>query len=58
MEGRWEVMRSALLASANELLGYERNRQPDWSQRMSLGLSYGGGIMHMTDGRLQERKSI
>ena len=27
-----EVMRSALLESADELLGYEKIRQPDWFQ--------------------------
>ena len=57
---RWEVMRSALLESADELLGCEKNKQPDWFQESaeSLGLSYSGGIMLMTDGWLQERKRI
>ena len=32
MEERWEVMRSSLLESADELLGYEKSRQPDWFQ--------------------------
>ena len=30
VEERWEVMRSSLLESADELLGYEKSRQPDW----------------------------
>ena len=30
MEERWEVMCSALLESADEFLGYEKSRQPDW----------------------------
>ena len=32
VEERWEVMHSALLESADELLGYEKSRQPDWFQ--------------------------
>ena len=32
VEERWEVVRSALLESADELLGYEKSRQPDWFQ--------------------------
>ena len=32
VEERWEVMRSALLESADELLGCEKSRQPDWFQ--------------------------
>ena len=32
------------------------NQTGSRSQRMSLGLSYCRGIMHMTDGWLQERK--
>ncbi len=32
MEERWEVRRSAVLESADELLGYEKSRQPDWFQ--------------------------
>ena len=30
VEERWEVMCSASLESADELLGYEKSRQPDW----------------------------
>ena len=29
VEERWKVMHSALLESADELLGYEKNRQTD-----------------------------
>ena len=32
VEKRWEVMRSSLLESADELLGYEKSRQPDLFQ--------------------------
>ena len=32
VEERWEVLRSAMLESADELLGYETSRQPDWFQ--------------------------
>ena len=32
VEERWEVMHSAILESADELLGYEKSRQPDWFQ--------------------------
>ena len=57
---RWEVMHSALLESADKLFGCEKkkNQTGSKSQRMSLGLSYSGGIMLMTDGWLQERKRI
>ena len=58
VEERWEVMHSALLESADELLGYGKrdNQISSKSQWMSLGLSYSGGIMLMIDGWLQERK--
>ena len=33
VEERWGVMCSALLESVDELLGYEKRRQPDWFQK-------------------------
>ena len=38
VEERWEVMRSSLLESADELLGYEKSRLPDWFLESADGL--------------------
>ena len=56
MKERWEVMGSALLESADELLSYEKSRQPDWLQESADELMPHRGITLMTDSWLQERK--
>ena len=43
VEARWKVMHSALLESADELLGYETSRQPDWFQESADELRKGRG---------------
>ena len=59
VEERWEVMHSAMNQWMSCLVMRKTNNQTDSkSQRISLGLSYSGGIKHMTDGWLQERKRI
>ena len=40
------------------VMGKADNQTDSRSQQMSLSLSYNGGIMHMTESWLQERKRI
>ena len=39
VEGKWDVLSSAMCEAAKECLGYEDRRQPDWFRESEVDLN-------------------